>query len=54
MDKTKRLESLKDALFENLPDKDLARAGGGIPATTSNRQYVTHYHGIMDEEFLDP
>ncbi len=54
MDKQKRLESLKDELFENLPDSDLGRAGGGgVLRTSSNHPGITHIGKITDEEFDD-
>ncbi len=53
MDKTKRLESLKDELFENLHDTDLGRASGGEIRTSSNHAGVTHVGNIFDQEFDD-
>jgi hypothetical protein len=54
MDKTKPLESLKDELFQNLPDADLGRASGGATLRSSaSKGGVTHIGKIFDEEFVD-
>lgn len=55
LNKTKRLESLQDKLFENLPDADLARMAGGNIVHTSDRSgyYHTHVGNVYDYESPD-
>lgn len=53
MDKSKRLESLEDELFKNLPEADLGRVSGGEITSSSNHAGVTHIGKIYDEEFDD-
>ncbi len=54
MNKSKKLESLQDELFKNLPDAELTGVAGGIiVSSVSSHPGVTNFGKIHDEEFLD-
>jgi hypothetical protein len=54
MNKSKKLESLQDELFKNLPDAELTGVAGGIIiSSVKNGGGVTNFGKIHDEEFDD-